>query len=177
MGKEGTRAQMQNQLWSTYNLEDGEEPVEVLQEETELLAPDLETTATGSLLQWTTSIQPPAGSLSSDPTFHSTQIFQMAYSSPSTSIKSRTLLSSMSRTRPAPLVGHSLSRLILPGNKPISSLGLYPSLCQRDSLEGSKLGSSVDSSGTPLRRINSGLSTRETVSRRTSRANSLSPSM
>ncbi|UVH27310.1 movement protein [Prunus mahaleb associated luteovirus] len=142
-----------------------------MQEETEYLVPDQGIAATGSLLQWTTSRPMIPGQSSSDPLFHSTQIFQMAYSSPSTSIKSRILRSSSSRTRPAPLPGHSLLRLTLPGSSPILNLESYPSQSRKALPEVSSPRSSEDSSGIRLRRISSSSSTKE-MARQRSRGSS-----
>nr|QDZ71257.1 movement protein [Cherry-associated luteovirus] len=164
--------QWPNQLWSTYNLAEEEEPVEAMQEETEYLIPDQGIASTGSLLQWTTSRPTIPGQSSSDPLFHSTQIFQMAYSSPSTSIRSRILRSSSSRTRPAPLAGHSLLRLTLPASNPIFGLESSPSQSQKALPEVSSPRSSEDLSGTRLRRISSSSSTKE-MGRQKSRGSSI----
>nr|DBA07216.1 TPA_asm: movement protein [Prunus humilis associated luteovirus] len=148
------------QLWSMCNLEEDEEPVEAMLEETALSMPDLETKATGSLLQWTTLRQMLPGSSSSDRVFHNTQIFQMASSSPSMSTESRILRSSLTASPQAPLPVHSLLRWTLPVNSLVSNPELYPSRSTKISREASMPRSLEASSGTTLKKTNSGLFTR-----------------
>nr|UVF24224.1 P4 movement protein [Cherry luteovirus A] len=163
------------QLWSMCNLREDEEPVEAMLEETELSMPDLETRATSSLLQWTTLRPTTLGSLSSDPRFHSTQIFRMASSSPSTSIESQILRSSISASQPAQLPARLLLNWTLPERQLQSSPKSYPSRSTKALPEVSTPSSSEGSSGTAPKRINSGSFTRA-VGRLTSRGKSRSPS-
>ncbi|UVH27284.1 movement protein [peach-associated luteovirus 2] len=162
-------------LWSMCNLTEDDDPQEVMLEETQYQMPDQEFAATSSLLQWTTLRPTRLGSLNSDLLFHSTQIFQMASSSPSTSIKSRISRSAISRSRPAPLPGHSLLRLTLPGNNPTLNLESYPSQSIKDTPGVSQQNLSGDSSGTPRKRISSIFSTKG-MGRQTSRGSSSSRS-
>ncbi|UVH27296.1 movement protein [Mume associated luteovirus] len=173
--EEERRGAQSLQLWSMCNLQEDEEPLEASLEETQYLMPEREMQACVSLLQWTTLRPTNLGSLNSAPRFHSTQISQMAFSSPSMSIKSQISKCSLSHSPAPPVPGHSQLRLILPGNQPEWNHDSSPSLLRNSSPEASPRKRSGGSSGF-LRRMISSTSSSKGMDRTSSRGSSSSRS-